>query len=53
MPAERTQPRTLFDKVWDAHTVVERDDGQTLLYVDRHYIHDGSRHAFEVLEEKA
>jgi 3-isopropylmalate/(R)-2-methylmalate dehydratase large subunit len=45
------QSRTLFDKVWDAHKVVERDS-QTLLYVDRHYIHDGSRRAFEVLAEK-
>ncbi len=52
MAAERTQPRTLFEKIWDAHKVVERDDGQTLLYVDRHYIHDGSRRAFEVLAEK-
>lgn len=44
--------RTLFEKVWDRHKVVERDDGQTLLYVDRHFIHDGSRRAFEVLAEK-
>ncbi|HXY99182.1 MAG TPA: 3-isopropylmalate dehydratase large subunit [Stellaceae bacterium] len=43
---------TLFDKIWDRHKVVERADGQTLLYVDRHLIHDGSRRAFEVLAEK-
>ena len=28
--------KTLFDKIWEAHVVVERDDGQTLLYIDRH-----------------
>src|SRR6266567_2633257 len=44
-------PRTLFEKIWERHKVVERD-GQTLLYIDRHYIHDGSRRAFEMLAEK-
>jgi 3-isopropylmalate/(R)-2-methylmalate dehydratase large subunit len=43
--------RTLFDKIWDRHKVVERD-GQTLIYIDRHLIHDGSRRAFQVLGEK-
>ena len=28
-------PRTLFDKIWERHTVVERGDGYTLLYIDR------------------
>jgi 3-isopropylmalate/(R)-2-methylmalate dehydratase large subunit len=46
------RPRTLFEKIWERHVVVERDDGQTLLYVDRHLIHDGSRRAFEVLGER-
>jgi 3-isopropylmalate/(R)-2-methylmalate dehydratase large subunit len=45
-------PRTLFEKIWERHKVVERDDGHTLLYIDRHFIHDGSRRAFEVLAEK-
>ncbi len=31
---------TLFDKIWDAHVVGERLDGRTLIYVDRHVIHD-------------
>ena len=44
--------RTLFEKIWERHKVVERDDGETLLYIDRHYIHDGSRRAFEMLAEK-
>jgi 3-isopropylmalate/(R)-2-methylmalate dehydratase large subunit len=45
-------PRTLFEKIWERHKIVERDDGQTLLYIDRHLIHDGSRRAFEVLAER-
>ena len=47
-----TTARTLLDKIWDRHAIVQRDDGQTLLYVDRHFIHDGSRRAFEVLGER-
>lgn len=45
--------RALFDKLWDAHVVVERDDGATLLWVDRHYVHEGSHHAFEALGKRA
>ena len=51
MSADAT-PRTLFEKIWERHKIVERDDGQTLLYIDRHLIHDGSRRAFEVLAER-
>ncbi|MBO0764937.1 MAG: 3-isopropylmalate dehydratase large subunit [Hyphomicrobiaceae bacterium] len=45
-------PRTLFDKVWDAHVVAVREDGEALLWVDRHFVHEGSHHAFRKLEEK-
>ena len=45
-------PRTLFDKVWDAHAVATREDGQTLLWIDRHFVHEGSHHAFAKLREK-
>ncbi|MCP5155288.1 MAG: 3-isopropylmalate dehydratase large subunit [Ectothiorhodospiraceae bacterium] len=38
--------RTLFEKIWDRHLVVEREDGQSLLYIDRHLCHDGSFNAF-------
>ena len=41
--------KTLFEKIWDHHVVVERDDGQTLLYVDRHLCHDGSFNGFKRL----
>jgi 3-isopropylmalate/(R)-2-methylmalate dehydratase large subunit len=47
-----TGPRTLFEKIWQSHAVVEREDGQTLLYIDRHLVHDGSRRAFEILAER-
>ena len=47
--AAPTPPRTLFDKIWAAHVVMQRDDGQTLLYVDRHLVQDGSAPAFEML----
>jgi 3-isopropylmalate/(R)-2-methylmalate dehydratase large subunit len=34
------QPRTLYDKLWDAHVVRELTDGTTLIYVDRHLVHE-------------
>ena len=40
-------PRTLFDKIWDAHAISQTDEGDTLLYADRCLIHEGSRHAFD------
>jgi 3-isopropylmalate/(R)-2-methylmalate dehydratase large subunit len=46
------RPRTLFDKLWDIHAVVAREDGATLLWVDRHFIHEGSFHAFDQLKKK-
>ena len=44
--------RTLYEKIWDAHRIVEGDDGQTLLHVARHLVHDGSVHAFEFLRDR-
>ncbi len=38
--------RTLFDKIWDMHAIVTREDGETLLFVDRHLVHEGSHHGF-------
>ncbi len=32
--------KTLFDKVWDAHVVREIEGGRSVLYIDRHYIHE-------------
>lgn len=44
-----TQLSTLLDKLWTSHVIVERDDGQALLWIDRHYVHEGSFHAFDQL----
>ena len=43
-------PRTLYDKIWDAHVVHQADDGTCLLYIDRHLVHEvTSPQAFEGL----
>jgi len=42
--------KTLYDKLWDAHVVNVEDDGTTLLYIDRHLVHEvTSPQAFEGL----
>ena len=43
-------PLTLFDRVWSAHQIHARDDGATLLFVDRHLVHEGSHHAFRAID---
>ena len=35
-----TAPRTLYDKIWDDHVVSNRDDGTSLIFIDRHLIHE-------------
>ena len=35
-----SRPRTLYEKIWDAHVVERRDDGTCLIYIDRHLIHE-------------
>ncbi|TRL36436.1 3-isopropylmalate dehydratase large subunit [Rhizobium straminoryzae] len=45
-------PRTLFDKVFDQHVVTAREDGQCLLFIDRHLLHEGSFHAFDKLKAR-
>jgi 3-isopropylmalate/(R)-2-methylmalate dehydratase large subunit len=43
-------PKTLYDKIWDAHVVHQADDGTCLLYIDRHLVHEvTSPQAFEGL----
>ncbi|MEM4560962.1 MAG: 3-isopropylmalate dehydratase large subunit [Candidatus Caldarchaeum sp.] len=32
--------QTVFEKIWNSHVVAEREDGQTLLYIDRHLTHE-------------
>jgi len=44
-------PRTLYDKLWDAHVVHQEDDGTCLIYIDRHLVHEvTSPQAFEGLK---
>ena len=43
-------PRTLFDKIWDAHLVKDVGDGAAIIYIDRHLVHEvTSPQAFEGL----
>src|SRR6201991_1612416 len=47
-----SEPKTLVDKLWAAHEIVRREDGESLLWIDRHYVHEGSFHAFGRLAER-
>ena len=40
----------MFEKIWDAHVVAEGPGGQTLLFIDRHLLHEGATHAFDRLQ---
>ncbi|TIX51440.1 3-isopropylmalate dehydratase large subunit [Alteraurantiacibacter aquimixticola] len=43
-------PRTLYEKIWDAHVIEQRDDGTCLIFIDRHLVHEvTSPQAFEAL----
>ena len=45
--------KTLFDKIWDAHTVDTIEGGSCVLYIDRQYIHEvTSPQAFEGLRSR-
>jgi len=45
-----SKPRTLYEKIWDAHVVDRREDGTCLIYIDRHLVHEvTSPQAFEAL----
>ncbi|EXJ90340.1 3-isopropylmalate dehydratase [Capronia coronata CBS 617.96] len=51
MPSADTQPRTLYDKVFQDHIVNQQPDGTVLLYIDRHLVHEvTSPQAFEGLK---
>ncbi len=51
MPTD-SPPGTLFEKIWARHEILRREDGQSLLYVDRHLVQDGSAPAFEMLRQQ-
>lgn len=42
--------RTLLDKIWDRHVVHRHRSGMDLLYIDRHFTHEGSHHAYGQLK---
>ncbi len=45
-----SRPRTLYEKIWDAHVIETRDDGTCLIFIDRHLVHEvTSPQAFEGL----
>ena len=49
-PPPPAPPRTLFEKIWDAHVVHRQDDGTCVIYIDRHLVHEvTSPQAFEGL----
>ena len=53
MSSEQSQsgPHTLYDKIWAAHDVVQRVDGNSLLYIDLQLLHEvTSPQAFEGLQ---
>lgn len=41
----------MLDKIWDAHAILEGPDGAHLLWIDRHYLHEGSFHGFAMLAQ--
>jgi 3-isopropylmalate/(R)-2-methylmalate dehydratase large subunit len=44
------RPRTLYDKIWDAHVIEHQGDGTCLIFIDRHLVHEvTSPQAFEAL----
>ena len=46
--------KTLFDKIWDAHWVGQRQDGRQILYIDRHIVHElHAPHAFADMDKHA
>ncbi|MBI1201200.1 MAG: 3-isopropylmalate dehydratase large subunit [Rhodopseudomonas sp.] len=47
-----SEPQTLFDKLWSSHEIAHREDGAALLWIDRHYIHEGSFHAFSQMKSR-
>ena len=48
-----TQPKTLYEKLWESHLVAESDDAPSILYIDLHLIHEvTSPQAFSALREK-
>lgn len=52
MSKQSAGPRSLFEKLWDSHVIATREDGASLVWVDRHYLQEGSFHAFNKMRAK-
>ena len=37
---DASRPQTLYEKIWGAHVVKRSDDGTSLIYIDRHLVHE-------------
>jgi 3-isopropylmalate/(R)-2-methylmalate dehydratase large subunit len=46
------EPQTVIDKLWSSHEIVRREDGACLVWIDRHYVHEGSFHAFSQMKAR-
>ncbi|MEQ8355787.1 MAG: 3-isopropylmalate dehydratase large subunit [Kiloniellaceae bacterium] len=44
--------KTIFDKIWDSHVVTRRDDGESLIYIDRLLLQENSFHAFDKIRRE-
>jgi 3-isopropylmalate/(R)-2-methylmalate dehydratase large subunit len=51
-PNSEHAPQALFDKLWATHEVTRREDGAALLWVDRHFVHEGSFHGFSQMKKR-
>ena len=49
---KRASSKAMFDKIWDRHVIVARDEGPSLIYIDRDIIHEGSFHAFADMKRR-
>lgn len=52
MPTVLSIPRTLFDKIWDAHVVADGPAGYQLIYVDRILLYEGAAPSFAMLAKR-
>jgi 3-isopropylmalate/(R)-2-methylmalate dehydratase large subunit len=46
------EPLNLIAKLWSAHEITRREDGAALLWVDRHYVHEGAFHSFTEMQAR-
>jgi 3-isopropylmalate/(R)-2-methylmalate dehydratase large subunit len=47
-----TTSLSLFDRIWSEHEIRKSESGESLLWIDRHYLHEGSFHAFDQLKSR-